>query len=438
MGVKNSIQVAEFEKLYYDNKKPFKEKHWEALCRYQERNRIDYFKVLNKGVQFANYVGVIQAGDLTIEILPKTDGKRTRAYNATTSELMPAEQAERECWHNVLLQMLKECRLLNIHHVEEANLNLKSNSILEIYFELFLQQTELLLHEGLVKKYRKESGNRNALKGQLIFSKNIACNLVHKERFFVRYTEYNGLNIYNQLLYKTLLLLSSVIRNPLLTDRVNRLLLDFPEMPDLVVNERTFEQLVYDRKTERYKDALLISKMLLLNYRPDITGGSENVLAILFDMNELWEEYVYRRLVKVAKPDVTVSRQHKKRFWKNHTSGYHKTVRPDIVVTKAGKPFIIDTKWKLLTDNRPADDDLKQMFVYNLLWDAEESLLVYPGVFERSRGSYLHFKLTEHLKEQNNSDFANHCSLYFLSVLNKDGKLAAIEPYEELLNSLGK
>ena len=42
------------------------------------------------------------------------------------------------------------------------------------------------------------------------------------------------------------------------------------------------------------------------------------------------------------------------------------------------KTFVIDTKWKIIETNNPSDEDLKQMFVYNLHWDAEKALLLYP------------------------------------------------------------
>jgi 5-methylcytosine-specific restriction enzyme subunit McrC len=282
---------------------------------YKRRKGIEYYRILNKGIQFTNHVGVIQAGTLTIEVLPKTDKQRITAANATVAELQTEDADTRQCWHRVLLQMLKECRLLRGNHVDYANLNLKSNSILEIYIELFLAETERLLHQGLIKKYRKKEGNNFALKGQFLFSKNISQNLVHQERFYVRYTEYNRINIYNQLLYKTLGVISSVTNSPHLIDKVNRLLLDFPEMSDCNVSASSFEKLVYDRKTEHYKEALLISKMLLLNYCPDITGGTENVIAILFDMNKLWEEFVYRRLKKEeSKFSVTIQRQQSENF----------------------------------------------------------------------------------------------------------------------------
>lgn len=351
-------------------------------------------------------------------------------------ELEADDANSRQRWHNVLLQMLKECRLLRINQIDKANLNLKSNSILETYLELFLSETEKLLHEGLVKKYRKEEANKLAMKGQLLFGQHIVRNLVHKERFYVRFTDYNQTNIFNQLLYKTLCLIPVISSSAQLADKVNRLLLDFPEMPDCIVTSTTFKKLLFDRKTERYKEALKICKMLLLNYRPDITGGSENVIAIVFDMNKLWEEFVFHRLVKSAGEGTRVSRQKKKQFWYNTIDSFYTRVKPDIVITKEGKKVILDTKWKLVDNNRPGDNDLKQMFVYNLLWDADQSILLYPGNHENCKGSFLHFNLSLVRRKSENEAHFNQCSLEFINILDKSGKLVTNDPFLRLLKKL--
>ena len=424
MVTKNVTRVSEFEKLYYGEKEnePFKQKHWEALCRYlesvnkKEEKRIEYFRILNKGIQFTNFVGVIQAGNLTIEVLPKIDKGSTTAANESIEKLDEKTSADKQQWHNVLLQMLKECRFLRVNHVDYANLNLRSNSILDIYLELFLTETESLLHEGLLKKYRKKEGNQSALKGQLQFSKQIAYNSTHQERFYVRYTEYNRNNIYNQLLYKTLQLITKISNSAFLLDKVGRLLLDFPEVSACTVNEETFNRLTFDRKTERYKEALLIAKMLLLNYRPDITGGSENVIAILFDMNKLWEEWVYRRLKKQEEIfGITVQRQQSANFWKPET-GKMKTIRPDIVINKGSETTVIDTKWKIVDDLIPNDEDLKQMYVYNLFWNCDRSILLYPAQTNLSNsGDYIDYRDTNKLFTK--------CMVQTVSIFDRQGKL---------------
>ena len=66
--------------MYYDDAMPFKHKHWEALCRYQEQQnktettRKEYYRILNKGIQFTNYVGVIQAGVVIPRRAAEVDG----------------------------------------------------------------------------------------------------------------------------------------------------------------------------------------------------------------------------------------------------------------------------------------------------------------------------------------------------------------------------
>ena len=442
MPGKNIVRVSEFEKLLFDESddtsKPFKKKHWEALGKYQEnqhRNKkqknIEYYRVLTKGIQFTNYVGVIQAGNLTIEILPKTDRDKTTVENLKIddSELKDSKDfTEKQKWHSVLLQMLKECKKIKVSSVNFANLNLKNNSLLETYLEIFLDEVDKLLRTGLVKKYRSNEGNKFALKGQLLFSKNIAKNLVHNERFYVKYADYNSNNIYNQILYKTIRLIPKLCNSYYLNDKVGRILLNFPEMQDCNVTESTFERLTYNRKTEGYQEAVLISKMLLLNYRPDISGGSENVIAILFDMNKLWEEFVYLRLLKNKGNDIEVFAQKQNKFWKNITTDTYKIVKPDIVIIDKRskdmpKTYVVDTKWKIIKNAKPDDDDLKQMFVYNLFWGAEKSFLLYPDPLSSkentpiTEGSYLSFPLLP-TKEP----FSNHCSLNFLKVELDDNK----------------
>lgn len=423
MPSKNIIRVSEFEKLYYSEQKPFKQKHWEALCRYlenvnsKEEKRMEYFRILNKGIQFTNYVGVIQAGNLTIEVLPKVDKAATTAANDNVDALEKTEAATKQQWHGALLQMLKECRLLQVNHVDYANLNLRSNSILDIYLQLFLTETEKLLHEGLLEKYRQNEGNQTALKGQLLFQKQMAYNSTHQERSYVRYTEYNRNNIYNQIIYKTLRLIQKLSNSPHLLDKTGKLLLDFPEVSPCTVNAETFSRLAFDRKTVRYTEALLISKMLLLNYRPDITGGTENVMAVLFDMNKLWEEFVYRRLRKeAANSSITVHRQESQDFWKASHLPTAKKIRPDIAIRKGIETIIVDTKWKVMEDLVPGDDDLKQIFVYNLFWNCDKSILLYPSLVPNSgEGNYSSF--------QQGIKPVNKCGVIMVSIFDEEQKL---------------
>jgi 5-methylcytosine-specific restriction enzyme subunit McrC len=293
-------------------------------------------------------------------------------------------------------------------------LQYKHNSILDAYLEIYLNACERLLHEGLVKKYRKEESTLFALKGKLKFSQHIRRNLVHEERFFTEHALYDRNNIYNQILLKALKVIPKFTVSAVIRDKLSRLLLDFPELPDVSVTADTFQKLTYDRKTERYKEAIEIAAMLLLNYRPDIRGGHNHVLAILFDMNDLWEEYFFRRLRVSLPPDWHIQAQPRKVFWEE------KRIKPDIVLTNPQKQnIVIDTKWKTPDGFIPSDNDLKQMFVYNEYWKAQHSILLYPlnepdGPFKKMMGAYP--------EPTQRNEVRSKCSIAKVDILTLEGE----------------
>ena len=79
------------------------------LYEFNDRNDNQYFTGIRDGIKFANYVGVIQVGGLTIEILPKADKKRS--LNSIEYK------AESEKWRNALLSMLAICRKIKVDSV---------------------------------------------------------------------------------------------------------------------------------------------------------------------------------------------------------------------------------------------------------------------------------------------------------------------------------
>ena len=75
------IQVFEFEKLTLHNDsrgRYLQQRELEKLYEFNDTNNNNYFTGIRDGVRFKNYVGVIQLGGLTIEILPKTDNSITK------------------------------------------------------------------------------------------------------------------------------------------------------------------------------------------------------------------------------------------------------------------------------------------------------------------------------------------------------------------------
>ena len=356
MQNKKFIQVFEHQKLKYDDSGDFQKLHFDAMVKFNDLHQNKYFTIGHNGIVFKSYVGVIQVGGLTIEILPKADKKA---------------DADKNLWQSVLLNMLKVCKRIRVESVSETQLKKRHHSILDVYFEMYLTEIERLVNKGLIKRYQKSQSNQNALKGKLLFAKNIQQNLVHRERFYCEHQVYDRNHLLHQILYKGLQILKAFV-NDALKDRLNRLLFEFQEIENIEISEKHFRKIVFDRKNSDYQKAFDIAKIIILNYSPSLNYGSENLLTLLFDMNALWEEYIFRILQKHKKDEEKVSRQDSKKFWKN------KCIRPDIIFKTKKETFVIDTKWKIIETNNPSDEDLKQMFVYNLHWNAEKALLLYP------------------------------------------------------------
>lgn len=138
------------------------------------------------------------------------------------------------------------------------------------------------------------------------------------------------------------------------------------------------------------------------------------MLALLFDMNLLWEEYILLKIKQAAEEkEVNVYGQNSKTFWQNIS------IRPDIVIEKDKQTFIIDTKWKNIDYSEPSTNDLRQMYVYNDYWNSKKAMLLYPSneIIEINDDSFISFEKT--------SQKSNHhkCCLGKISIFDTDNNL---------------
>jgi len=379
----------------------FEQRHYIGLSKLNALHKYRYFDLKHNGVVFKQFVGVIQVEGLTIEILPKIDRHESEDNNNKTK------------WQKVLIDMLKVTRKLKIQEVGQANVSKQSIHLLDIYFEWFLNEVKTLVHQGLIKQYYKKEGNVKALKGKLEFAKHISKNLVHKERFYTSHQVYEKDHLIHQILGQALDIIAHLSKGTYLYSKCKTIQLDFPEVKAIKANESTFNKIPKSRKTAPYDTALSIARLIILNYAPNISSGSEKMLALLFDMNSLWEEYVLIRLKQACDDTaIRIYGQNSKKFWNNIT------IRPDIVLEKnldnnEKEILIIDTKWKNIDHSQPSTHDLRQMYVYNEYWNSSRSLLLYPSQNTDVKSeSFILF-----------DDKKHSCSLGKITVINDSGNL---------------
>jgi 5-methylcytosine-specific restriction enzyme subunit McrC len=393
------IQVFEHQRLTLSE--TFQQQHLNALLRFNDLHGNKYFTIIHRGIKFKSYVGVLQIGRLTIEILPKAD--EYKEGNAPQ-------------WRSVLLEMLRYTRHLKIETISKAPLSISKQSLLDIYLHVFLFEVKKIIQKGIVKAYKSVATQRTRLKGQIKFQKHIAKNLVHKERFYTDAQEYIFNHELHQILVKALSVVEQTSVSIEIQGQARRLRQQLPQVDDWKAGS-TLKQLKLNRKTAHYEYALNIAQLILLNYCPDLKSGSFDILAVLLDMNQLFEEYVFESLRKaVHEAGFKIKGQPLKPFWQTKTS-----IRPDILVETPKQNYVLDTKWKILKRNTPENEDLKQMFVYGHYFKATKSVLIYPqvdttlsyqsGIFHQK----MYDEKTETLSEQT-------CDLAFAPIV-KDGKL---------------
>lgn len=368
--------------------------YFNVLLKYNDLHRGKYFVPVYQGIQFKNYVGIVQVDDLVIEILPKI--QRT----ASTVN-----------WRDVLIEMLLETERLKITVMGKAFVDKQQIHLLDIYFDWYLTEVEELLHHGLVKQYYQETKNTIALKGKLEFAGHIQRNLVHQERFYNTHQVYGGDHVLHQILQLALEVVARLSRGSYRYGRCKTVQLNFPEVKDIWADQHLFDRLSYSRKTESYRTAIEIARLIILNYAPNVKAGTENMLALLFNMNELWEQYVFAQLVNCTK-EWEVWGQESKLFWRD------KTLRPDILLKHriSGKKFVIDTKWKNYSYDTLSVQDLRQIYVYADYWDAVGGMLLYPHAGPVTK--------VDRCDAYHDSDYLGQIGL--LSILDDDGNLKSL------------
>lgn len=400
MKKRNIISVFEHQRLYV-GQQGFKQAHLDALLKLNEYHEGNYFETIAKGIKFNQYVGVIQVDGLTIEINPKAD-----------------KDDDDNKWKDVLLKMLQACGKLKAESSGAAHVKRKHLNLLEVYFEMYLLELEVLVRKGLIKQYRKQTKNTKALKGKLEFAGHIRKNIVHKERFYTTHQVYDSNHFLHQVLQKALAIVTQFTNGSRLQDIVNRVQLNFPEVDNKTITAKQLNEIHLDRKSFSYSNALELARLIILNYSPDISSGKEKMLSLLFDMNDLWETYILKQLQKACEgTEISVSGQESKSFWGSNS------LRPDIVLRQEEKIFIIDTKWKRPLKSSASVNDLRQMYTYCRFWDAEKAMLLYPGDYTKNR--FEKYKTDDYSKHSNDEtiEIGHQCKMGFVSVLNDIGEL---------------
>lgn len=321
---------------------------------------------IGKIITARNYVGLITMTDGTvIEILPKilggdiTEGDTKRIF----------------------LEMLKTLKDVTFKNFNVSQLHVDRLSLLEIFIKMFLDEVAILTKQGIKAAYTPVEENERFYKGKLLASQNIKYNLVNKERFFVCYDDFNINRPENRLIKSTLRFLRNTTSDGRNRQNAVRLLNYFDSVEYSKSYDSDFSKCFVDRGMNHYNKVLSWCRVFLRGNSFTAFAGSEVSLALLFPMEKVFESFVAAKFRKHIGSGV-ILRTQDARYSLFDSPVRAFSLRPDIVLEFDGRTVVLDTKWKLLSDNARnsgiSQSDMYQMYAYGKKYEADSIVLLYP------------------------------------------------------------
>ena len=381
------------------------EEHADAL----EFLKISYRRNVGDIISVNNYVGLIQMQNgYQVQILPKIDlGNDPDKGNAETKR--------------VFLRMLRSMKDFPVKVFNDANLKMDRMTLYEIFINMYLQEVRVLVKHGIKSAYVAREDNLNFYKGKLVVNEHIRQNVVHGERFYVRYDEYLVDRPENRLVKATLQKLQGITVSAKNQREIRQLLTAFEMVRPSVNYQKDFSRVVIDRNTKDYDMLMRWSRVFLLNKSFTTFSGGHNARALMFPMEKVFESYVAQQLRKVLSDlDWEVSAQDKGYYLFDSPRQF--ALRPDIVITRGdGSRIILDTKWKNLVNRQGinygiSQADMYQMYAYSKKYETPEIWLLYP----------VNEEMRDHQDISFNSDDGVNVRVFFVDVANIETSLQSL------------
>lgn len=311
------------------------------------------------GIKTEAQVGIIRFADFQLNILPKIIGEN-----------------DSSCLENLMF-MLRYTKKLEIHMMDSAEISKTKQPFLEILIAHYANILLNSLQRHIPHHYETKEDNLPAVRGRILFAKNQLANMGNLARVYCQFDEFTSDNLLNQtfkFVAQALCLLTAV---PATRARLNKILAIYEDVELRPISYVQAKKILLNRNQLIFKDVLDLALLFLQHTTISLHNKTLTNLAILFDMNKLFEEFVAAALETAFPGQVQTQ---KSRTIIDSIGGYTNTsysIRPDILFRN---DTIIDTKYKILDlpDNKPSEADIYQMLAYNRFLNRRNIILCYP------------------------------------------------------------
>lgn len=341
----------------------------------QSRKAPAPFDLGYRSVRSRQHCGVIALGREAIEVLPKIEVQGT-------SESDVAARIR-------LLSMLAFTRRLPVHQAEAARLATQTHALLEVFIRLYCTRALALVRAGMIHRYERQDDNLRVLRGKLVLPVHVPLNAARQDRVYCAFDEFTPDNAVNQIIKAAARRAASVTSSASTQGMLRELIYSLDEITDRRFTVDAYQAIPRDRMTHSYRDVVELAAMILFGPLPDVVSGDVAQVALLFDMNKLFEEFVGRHMMRLASTlSAEVELQGPPRWLgREITAGTRGDecfrLKPDITLRRgAAYIAVIDTKWKVLSSGTPVNDvseaDVYQMLAYMTRYNCPTGMLLYP------------------------------------------------------------
>ncbi len=323
-----------------------------------------------------NYVGVIQTRRGTvIEILPKVD----------------IGDGDEERTRQVFLKMLRTYRSLRTAQFNETGISeLRHFNMLDVFVRLFLTNLVLLTQRGLARHYNSVEDNLPRLRGRIRFPQHIRWNAANRARFYVAFDEFTADRPVNRLIHSAIhkLKLRSNT-HPSNQQLLHQLRICYSEVPRSERPEVDWERHRIDRSMRHYDAVMAWVGLFLFNHGLATFSGKHVNQALLFPMEEVFEDYVADGFRRHQRDYRVRTQGPQKAFTRiDGTHAFH--MRPDIALVQSDDNvrFVLDAKWKTIDGDGKdskhgiSQDDVYQLYSYGRRFGSATVALIYPRTRE--------------------------------------------------------
>jgi 5-methylcytosine-specific restriction enzyme subunit McrC len=394
-----NLTVTLFEHQYRDYESlalgpsgaPFRERVLAALEQLNKRVGRDVLRLERRGLRTTSFVGVIRAGDWTVEILPKL-GNTTNAKNAQV-RLPDACRAS-----DNLLDMLGYAQKIPTLSAGLAETSAAPGAWFERLTRLFAIDLWNQANSGLPYGYVLREESLPVLRGRWNIPRQAARHAIALQAFEVIHEEFSSDIALTQVFRSAVEQLRHLSKDDENLHLLGRLSKRLSTAAPGNIPRGALPKVTFHRLNERFRPAYEMASLFLTGSIPQITAGRLPVHTFLLEMNALFERFVAGFIEQHYNALLPPSLQNCERIQQSGGAllylahrGTQKALRlqPDLLFRSRSqkKPLLVlDTKYKSLCEGAHGPEitheDAYQMLAYSVGLGCPNALLLYPQTIE--------------------------------------------------------